>query len=78
MNLDIKSIKPIDMKVYFSPIQNKIHELFETNIGKLNKPQTKENDIDFSAIFDLFDLRRINISKIYRNKYIFFIYKLFL
>jgi hypothetical protein len=63
MNIDIKSIKTTDMKSYYSPIQNKVHELFETNIGQLNNTESKEKNIDFSAIFDMFDLRRINISK---------------
>jgi hypothetical protein len=72
MNIDIKSIKTTDMKSYFSPIQNKVHELFETNIGQLNKPESQEKDIDFSAIFDMFDLRRINISNRPKQKIILF------
>ena len=38
MNIDVKSLKPVDMKNYFSPTQNKIHEIYETNFEKLHTP----------------------------------------
>ena len=55
INLDVKSVKPIDMKNYFTPLKGVVHGL--RRLSELN-PQE-----DFSALFDIYDRRLLTISK---------------